>query len=37
MFKDMLAAGGKYGQKIANYKNKTAARKELRERYNLPE
>jgi hypothetical protein len=37
MFRDMLAAGGKYGQKIASYKNKSAARKELRERYDLPE
>ena len=37
MFKDMLAAGGKYGQKIANYKKKTAARKELCERFNLQE
>ncbi len=37
MFRDMLAAGGKYGQKIASYKDKAAARKELCERYNLPE
>jgi hypothetical protein len=36
MFRDMLAEGGKYGQKIASYKNKTTARKELCERYNLP-
>jgi hypothetical protein len=36
MFRDMLAAGGKYGQKIASYKKKTTARKELRERYSLP-
>jgi hypothetical protein len=35
MFTDMLAAGGKVGKKIASYKNKKAARKELRERYNL--
>jgi len=37
MFRDMLAAGGKYGQKIASYKSKTAARKELCARNNLPE
>lgn len=37
MFRDMLAAGGKYGQKIASYKKKAAARKELRGRFNLPE
>jgi len=37
MFKDMLTAGGKYGQKIGSYKKKTAARQELRERYNLKE
>jgi len=37
MFRDMLIAGGKFGQKIASLKNKKAARKELREQYNLPE
>jgi hypothetical protein len=37
MFRDMLAAGGKYGQKIASYKSKTTARKELCEQFDLPE
>ncbi len=37
MFRDMLAAGGKYGQKIASYKDRAAARQALCERYNLPE
>jgi hypothetical protein len=37
MLRDMLAAGGKYGQKIACYKDKAAARLELREHFNLSE
>jgi hypothetical protein len=37
MLKDMLAAAGKYPRKIADYKNRVAARKQLRERFNLPE
>jgi hypothetical protein len=37
MFREMLVAGAKYGQKINSYKSKSAARKELCERYNLPE
>jgi hypothetical protein len=36
MFRDMLAAGARFGQKIASFKNKAAARKELGEQYNLP-
>jgi len=37
MLKDMLAAAGKYPRKIADYKNRVAARKQLRERFDLPE
>jgi HEAT repeat protein len=37
MFKDMLVAAGKYPRKIADYKNRVAARKQLRERFTLPE
>jgi hypothetical protein len=36
MLKDMLAAAGKYPRKIAAYKNRAAARKQLCERYDLP-
>ncbi len=37
MFKDMLAAAGKYPRKIEDYKSRLAARKQLCERYSLPE
>jgi hypothetical protein len=35
MLVDMLAAAGKYGQKVERYNNKVAARKQLCEQFNL--